>query len=449
MSSARRACFDAFVVSALCWACGDPAAPQPPSDPYADAGAQDPPEFTLETLGGSLYSPANESVTWARFFPGEMVSPPEVRLAPNGALIAEVAIQRRPPGTNRFLSDHYLMHLDGDTGDLRWMQTVDYGHPEVDTQGNVVLAWPTLLKKLDPDGRVLWSRPRAPVGAYPRLMLSIDRSDNILLADSDMDDPTPNSVSDARGFLELEKLDPDGNTLWTKQFGAAAIVFDGAHVATDRDDNVLLLASLVKKEVDFGGGPLAGDAVLAKYDPDGNHLFSKAIALRGPLAGTPVHTDAMGNIFVVNASYGEIDVGLGPIFCPGNYVIKLDPLGTLLWNRCANYGTFAPLEDGGYLVSASLSNSQELGDRHCEVPDAGSVGKDGALARYDSAGEVVASFCTSETGAQYFGNLAPDPSGAFFMTAAFNQRMTLLDGSVATPVDEHWTAMIGRVKLGP
>jgi outer membrane protein assembly factor BamB len=376
-----------------------------------------------------------------------MSSPPEVRLGSNGVLIAEVAIERRPHVVSRSLVDHYLMRLDGDTGNVRWMQTVEYSHPEVDTQGNTLLAWPTLVKKLDPDGQVLWSRPRAPAGAYPRLRASVDPSDNIVLADSDMDDPTPNSVSDARGVLELEKLDPDGNTLWTKQFGAGAIIFDGAHVATDGDANVLLLASLVKGEVDFGGGPLAGDAVLAKYDPDGNHLFSKVIALNGPTTGTPVHADSAGNIFVVNASYGEIDVGLGPLFCPGNYVIKLDPAGTLLWNRCANAGIVTLLEDGGYMVSASLSEAQKLGDRQCEVPDSGTVGKDGALARYDADANLVASFCTSEAGAQYFGNVASDPAGHFFMTAAFNGQLTLLDGSVAAPVDALWTAMVAKVKL--
>jgi outer membrane protein assembly factor BamB len=448
MSLLERVCFRALAVAALCAGCGETPVP-PPDTSKGDAGAQDPPPFTRETLGGSVYAPANESVTWARFMPGEMTSPPEVRRAPNGTLVAEVAIERRPPGATRFLSDHYLMRLDEDTGDVRWLQTVEYGHPELDTQGNTLLAWPTLLKKLDPDGDVLWSKPRAPVGAYPRLRSSVDPSDNIVLADSDMDDPTPNSVSDARGFLVLEKLDPEGNTLWTKPFGAGAIVFDGAHVATDREGNVLLLASLVRKEVDFGGGPLAGDAVLAKYDPDGNHLFSKVLALNGPTTGTPVHTDPLGNVFVVNASYGEIDVGLGPLFCPGNYVIKLDPAGTLLWNRCANAGIVTLLEDGGFLVSASLFEAQKLGDRQCEVRDAGTLGKEGALARHDADGNLVASFCTSETGAQYFGNVASDPAGDFFMTAAFTTQLTLLDGSVATPVDENWTAMIAKVRLEP
>ncbi len=182
------------------------------------------------------------------------------------------------------------------------MQQLDrWARLELDSQGNIILAWPTRLDKLDSAGHTLWSKSLESVNAEPRSAISIDGNDNILCLEQDLD-ATSNSVEDPSGFLRLEKLDPEGEVVWSRQFGSGAISFDSGYVAADSAGNALVLVSLVRSAVDFRGGGLAGDAVLAKYDADGNYLFGKALPLGdGPIVyptGNPLQADSAGSWFV-------------------------------------------------------------------------------------------------------------------------------------------------------
>jgi len=442
----RKGFLGALVFSSLCAACEEPG--EVPRDPSpADAGAKDPPLFTLETLGGTLYTPANASVSWARTFPGATASPPDVKLGPGDELIAQIVIERRP--RTRLLSDYWLMRFDAGTGELAWMQTLEtYGQVELDSQGNILFASRTSVKKLDPNGKLLWSKTFTWENTYPLLSIGIDGSDNVLVLEQDLDATAPNSSGDAKGPLTLEKLDPEGTSVWSHRIGTGAIPFDGAYVAADRADNVLVLTSMVREPVDFGGGPLSGDAVLAKYDPEGEHVFSKSLALGGPITypvRNPVLTDATGNIFVTSPSFGDIETELGTLFCGGNYVLKFDPTGAPLWNVCATAGDLTLAADGGYLTSATLREDQHVGEKACTVD---SEGSEGAVARYDASGQWLTTACAADPGYQYFGHVADDPSGAVFMAAAFGGQVTLPDGNAVPALnDGGWSALVAKVHL--
>jgi hypothetical protein len=82
------------------------------------------------------------------------------------------------------------------------------------------------------------------------------------------------------GFFSLVKFDSDGNHLWSKSFGGDS--FGGEQrclsVAADGSGNVVITGYFFGT-IDFGGGLLASgggnDVFLAKFDPSGNHLWSK------------------------------------------------------------------------------------------------------------------------------------------------------------------------------
>ena len=75
--------------------------------------------------------------------------------------------------------------------------------------------------------------------------------------------------------------------------------------------------------------------------------------------------------------------------------------------------------------------------------DVSSEGKDGALARYDSSGAWVSTSCAADLSYQFLGTVLPDPTGMFFMTAAFRSRLTLPDNSRVTEENGGWTSLIG------
>ena len=74
------------------------------------------------------------------------------------------------------------------------------------------------------------------------------------------------------------QYDSGGNHLWSRRFGAPG--WDGAMgLAVDHEDN-LIIVGYISGTVDFGGDPLVCNsghaAFVAKFDSDGNHIWSKS-----------------------------------------------------------------------------------------------------------------------------------------------------------------------------
>jgi len=449
MISARPWLAEVLLACSLGVACTESvdhrAAPSAP--PQAVSCAEDPDCLTAQKLGGTLYQSADASVAWARSFIGVSQIPPHVALGPAGELIATVGIATDARG---LAYDQWLLSLAAETGELRWTHKLGpLSLFAIDTQGNILVARQTSLQKLDSAGNLLWSNAPAAAADPYWGALALDGDDNIVLARVEI---TPADWdADPTGLLRLEQLDEGGNARWSHQFGDGTTPIDHAYLTVDRDNNVLLLVTQLGAPVDFGGGPLMGTNVLAKYDSNGKHLFSKVIGGFPQLGfeeGLPLLSDGAGNIFLRMASYGELDLGLGPLSCWSHYMVKLDPTGTLLWNRCVFADAFALLPDGSWVTAATLSLSSKIGERTCGVAGARGEGKDGALARYDSTGAWITTSCAADPSYQALGNLAPDPSGMFFMTAAYSQQFTLPGGAKVADVGGA-TSLIAKVNLPP
>jgi hypothetical protein len=254
---------------------------------------------------------------------------------------------------------------------------------------------------------------------------------------------------DPKGFVVLEKLDADGNPLWSDRLGDATDYVEAAWVTTDRDDNVVLLAGGLGEAFDFGGGKLSGIGVLAKYDADGRYLFSKTLGDAGPSgfqSTNPVLVDTAGNIVVRAESFGDIDLGLGTIFC-SRYLLKFDPTGEPLWNLCVDADNLAIQPDGGFVAASTLQRDKTVGEVDCVVLEQDRSGSEGLLARYDASGEWIATKCARDPSWQYFGGVTPDPSGMFFMSSAFMSQLTLPDDGVVPAIDDYYTALIAKVNV--
>jgi uncharacterized protein (AIM24 family) len=131
----------------------------------------------------------------------------------------------------------------------------------------------------------------------------------------------------------VAKFDADGNHLWSKRFGDAAPQF-GHSVAADASGN-LVLTGYFFGSLDFGGGPLTGQTSLyvAKLDAGGNHIWSKAF---DAAIGHSIAADPSGNVVVTGEFYGNVDFGGGPLTNSGNediFVAKFDANGSHLWSR--------------------------------------------------------------------------------------------------------------------
>jgi len=436
---------------ALAMACSAPPAPSGTNTtPGTSVEDIEPSPPTAETLVGEVDARGTANVAWSRTLPGAEV-PPEIVRGPGNELIVLLLAERRPLGPKKYLDDYLLLRLDANTGALRWLKVVEPGvRFAVDTHGNVVLAWPARLQKLDPDGKVLWDKPRQAEDAYERVSVAVDHEDDVLLARLVLDESPGEVGSDPKGFVELEKLDANGDSLWSSHFGDSTSYLEALWLTVDAANDAVLLAAGLEGPFDFGGGALDGEDVVAKYDSNGNHVFSKALGGYGPVgyeSSSPIVTDRDGNIFVWTESVGDIDIGLGSFFCGRQYVIKLDPTGKPLWNVCAAAKGIAPTPDGDLLVSDRLPFALEEGTPRCAIGGVPSAFQ-ASLIRYAADGNHTLHPCVTDPAGSSTDATATDQAGMFFVTGTFGKSgLTLPDGNSPRPLEQGVTALVAKVRF--
>src|SRR5262249_41747630 len=101
----------------------------------------------------------------------------------------------------------------------------------------------------------------------------------------------------------LAKYDPAGNHLWTKQLGSSADDF-AKGVSTDRLGNAYIAGA---KAGNLGGTNAGGvDAFLAKYDAHGNRLWVKQLGTPAADMATCISTDDNGSVFIGGVTGGSL-----------------------------------------------------------------------------------------------------------------------------------------------
>ncbi|MBI4701054.1 MAG: hypothetical protein HY744_07840 [Deltaproteobacteria bacterium] len=140
----------------------------------------------------------------------------------------------------------------------------------------------------------------------------------------------------------LAKLDPQGQTLWSKGFALApeqCTYYECPLGLAVGADGSAVLAGGFEGTLNLGGGPLGAtgrDAFVAKFSADGAHLWSKSFAAPDNQFAEAVALDQTGNIVVAGAVKGEADFGGGPLASADAddiFVVELDPNGAHLWSK--------------------------------------------------------------------------------------------------------------------
>ncbi|MEZ4301900.1 MAG: SBBP repeat-containing protein, partial [Polyangiaceae bacterium] len=213
-----------------------------------------------------------------------------------------------------------------------------------------------LVMKLDPDGNTLWARRFGDAAIYQEgFDIAADAQGNILVTGYfEGTLPFGATVLTSAGATDafLAKLDPNGGVLWAKRFGGPQAQY-GQSVAADPQGNIALLADGFGS-MDFGGGPLTSagnyDLYVARFDPSGAPLWSKRFGGANADVGQSLTVDTAGNILFTGKSDTALDFGGGALPAAGGLdalVVKLDPLGSFIWNK--RYG------DGGNQFGADIA----------------------------------------------------------------------------------------------
>ncbi|MBW2523280.1 MAG: hypothetical protein JRI23_03855 [Deltaproteobacteria bacterium] len=188
--------------------------------------------------------------------------------------------------------------------------------------------------------------------------------------------------------IVLAKFDPAGNHLWSKGFGGSS--FDeGYAVAIDGSDNVLL-TGYFDDIADFGGGNLVasgGDIFLAKFDSSGNHLWSKDFGDANLETGNGVATDGSSNVILTGRFNGTVDFGGGDFVANSTscFLAKYDSAGNHVWSNWfpSSVGNGVATDAAGNIVIAGSLSGSADFGGGTLVPVGSS---DGFVAKFDSGG---------------------------------------------------------------
>ncbi|UQA62808.1 hypothetical protein [Polyangium aurulentum] len=252
-----------------------------------------------------------------------------VKLAPNGATLWQRTFDHSTEQPILVAPDHAgNVYISG-----TFWGAVDFGTGQV----NSFQGADGFVVKLDPNGNTLWTRVFS--GPLDQMAwVAVDAANNPLVTVTFLGsvDMGSGPIASAGGYDSvLAKLDPSGNTLWTRHYGGSGS--DWVHARADANGDIIAQAWF-DGTLDLGGGPLTSDGydmIAARLDGSGNFIWQKQIGGPGGQNGS-VRVDGAGNWYVYGSYSGALDYGSGPIPSASAsshdaYVLKLNPSGSPLW----------------------------------------------------------------------------------------------------------------------
>jgi hypothetical protein len=229
-----------------------------------------------------------------------------------------------------------------------------------------------------PPGHVLWARQFGGAANDIGMGVAVDAEGSVVVVgftDGEVAEDALGAPHPDRGAGRLfdpltdafvSKLDENGVTLWTRQFGTAS--FDEAHgVTTDGAGNVIVVGHTHGDLAVPIGRP---DAFARKYSPDGTHLWTRQFGTTSSDRAFGVAADRDGNTYVTGSTRGELagaNQGEADV-----YLRKYDPNGHMVWT--VQFGTdgndagraVATDADGNVVVAGTTAGALE-GDAFGEV----------------------------------------------------------------------------------
>lgn len=271
------------------------------------------------------------------------------------------------------------------------------------------------VAKFDTEGNMVWSRESGSMqdARIDSNEVVVDASGSAFISGQTDWDPFGPNAGGRDAFLV--KYDTEGNFLWGQQFGTAEN--DRAtEVAADASGNVFVTGETSGSL--FGPNSGDRDMFLSKYDTEGNLLWGEQLGLDGSDGGGGVAVDAWGNAFVAGWTQGSLS---GP--SAGDWdaiLLKYDTEGNLLWTQQlgtaeADWANEVAVDASGNVFVAGPTRGSLGGSNADSRPDT-------FLSKYDTAGnllwtyQLATNFSDMEKHREgYVNDIAVDISGNVFI----------------------------------
>jgi hypothetical protein len=318
---------------------------------------------------------------------------------------------------------------------------MSFGNTTVETKGGEIDLFVALIDELGED---VYSRSFGGAGAQIARAAAVDTKGNAVIVgsfDKAFDDGTGEAPSAGMDDVFVIKLDPNGKVLWTKRFGGPAADL-ARTVAVDEAGNIVVGGSF-GDSVDFGGGPLTAGAghssgFVVELDPGGKHLWSKSFGTDADAVVNGVAVGPSGNIAATGFFVGTADFGSGPSPSAGAedvFLAMMNSAGNPVWGRTfggaqsqratgVTFGVHGDLTISG--TSDETFDLFELGTGFSIITPFAPVGPNMTYAvRFDATGKPTAGWVLESTdpmesvGVGFDENFRTVLAGSFQKTVGF------------------------------
>ena len=219
------------------------------------------------------------------------------------------------------------------------------------------------LAKYSPTGGHLWSSRFGGYNPDRGYAVATDALGNIVVTGymvGTVDFGGGPLVSAGLADVFLAMFTSAGAHMWSRRFGGASSDI-AESVAVDALGNVAA-AGYFQGSVNFGGGPLASaggnDIFVARYDANGNHLWSRQWGGASDDRATGVAVDSLGNVIVTGTFTGDVNFGGGPLVNPGGsdiFLVKCSSTGAHVWSR--GFGTSSTIGESSNAVAVDPTDN--------------------------------------------------------------------------------------------
>ncbi len=238
----------------------------------------------------------------------------------------------------------------------------------------------TIVTKYDPAGNVLWAKGTKNGNAW-LINIATDPSGNLIVF-GNFTSPIleignftlTNSINPETKYF-LAKYDPNGNVLWAKcdgntQFymaslsGLCGAISTGA-LATDANGNIYITANFHLSTISIGSNTLtnnstgtADDIFIAKYDPNGNVIWTKSYGGNNADDAYGLCVTPAGDIYIAGIfNSASLTFGTTVLTNTGtnqiSFIARLNSTGVPIWASTSN----AYIANYAIGIAADLNNN--------------------------------------------------------------------------------------------
>jgi hypothetical protein len=197
----------------------------------------------------------------------------------------------------------------------------------------------------------------------------------------------------------VRKYGPSGSVVWTRQFGSPNHWTYGEDVAVAPDGSVYVVGTATG-ELDGGGGQVGSDdAVVAKYDAAGNHVWTRQFGTGAADAAYAVAVAEGGGVYIVGRAGGNA------------FLARYDSAGTESWFE--SFGTAQNDIAYGVAVGADSSVYVTGSTDGTFLGETNHGGRDAFLRKFDTAQATPDHLWTRQ-----FGSAGSDDARVVVVTSA-------------------------------